>query len=243
MGKIDINNFGTYSNTNQNKEKTKFFSLKNDSDVAQIRFCHNTIDDIEGVALHSVKDDQGITRKISCLRDYEGPLDNCPFCKYNSEHPEDKRIGGVQNRIFLTLVEYKQDVEGKISYEKKVWERGAKFKKELDGLVKRYNPLCKQVFEIERQGQPGDSSTKYGIYPIPGGIEEFPLTKADLENKSVVGSIVAVKTVDDMNTFIQTGSFLKKRNTETNTTGQTSTDTQQPTSEDLPFTQPVRRRL
>ena len=241
MEKIDINRFENYSNTTQNREKVKFFSLKKDGDVAQVRFCHNVLGDVEGVVLHSVKDEQGNIRKVSCLRDYEGPLDNCPFCKYNSEHPEDKRIGVAQKRIFLTLAEYKQTVDGTISYEKKVWERGEKFKKELDGLVKRYNPLCKQVFEIERQGQPGDSSTKYGIYPIPGGIEEFPLTKADLENKSVVGTVVANRTAEEMTTFIETGSFLKKRVNDT--PASSSTQPENNRSEELPFPQPTRRRL
>lgn len=240
MGKININDLEHYVRDNTQskpREKTHFFSLKEDKDVAQIRFCHNDLQDIEAVTLHSVKDEQGNSRKVACLRNYDDPIDKCPFCKYNSEHPEDKKIGPTQLRFFLSLVEYSLDSDNKVTYTKKVWERGKNFKKELEGLIKRYNPLCKQVFEIERQGASGDTSTKYGIYPIPGELEQFPLIKADLTNASVIGNVVANRTAEDMNRFIETGSFLQNR-TATQSAPQTSNETT-----NVDTTQITRRRL
>ena len=55
-----------------------YFSLKNDKDVAQVRFMYNSIDDVEGYAVHQVEID-GKKRYVNCLREYNQPIDTCPF--------------------------------------------------------------------------------------------------------------------------------------------------------------------
>ncbi len=234
MGKINIEDLEKYTtnrNENNNQEKIKFFSLKNNGDTAQVRFCHNDMSDIELVTMHTVKDAEGKTRKVACLREYNDPLDVCPFCKHASENPDDKQIGPVQARFFISLIEYIDGATGRI-YEKKIWERGPKFKQKLLGYTKRYNPLCKQVFEIERFGNAGDTQTTYEEYPLPGTLEDFPMVKADLTNKSVLGSIIANKTAEEMNYFIENGSFAKiekreepKSNTQTTLADEITNDT------------------
>ena len=237
MGKINIEDLDHYVNENgQRKEKTKFLSLKKDGEVVQVRFCHNSLADVEAITLHTIKDDQGVNRKVACLRAYNDPLDKCPFCKHLADNPNDKKIGPTQLRFFLTLAEYTKDADGKVTYEKKFWERGRTFRKELEGLTKRYSPLCKQVFEIERQGAPGDTATKYGIYPIPGDINDFPLTKTDLTNETAFGGVVANKTAEEMQQFIATGSFLRPRTSSAPTDNDVPPTTHVDSGEDdLPF--------
>ena len=248
MGRINVDDLEHYVKENkgtQQKEKKAFFSLKNNGDVAQVRFCHNEMSDVELVTLHAVKGDDGITRKVACLRDYNDPIDKCPFCKYVADGRKERYITATQAKFFLSLVEYQKDTLGNVSYTKKLWERGPQFKKELDGLMRRYNPLCKQVFEIERQGEPGDTSTKYGLYPIPGGLEDFPLTKADLENTSVVGTAVANRTAEDINYFIENGTFLRKQNTQQQAQPIQATPQEQPafTTTEGDTQSTIRRRL
>ena len=56
-----------------------FFSLKNDKDVATVRFMYNAIEDVEGFAVHEIEVD-GRKRYVNCLRDYNQPVDDCPLC-------------------------------------------------------------------------------------------------------------------------------------------------------------------
>lgn len=216
MGKININELDKYTteNTTKSQQKTKFFSLKADGDIAKVRFCHIGLEDVEAITLHIVKDADGNQRKVACLRNYDDPIDTCPFCKYAIEHKEDTnklQIQPVQLRFFLSLAQYNQDG----TMEKKVWERGKNFKREIMSLTQRYQPLYTQLFEIERQGAPGDTTTKYGIFPIPSTPQEYPLKKPDIENKSVLGGVVFEKTAQEMNDFITTGKFGKPVNSAT----------------------------
>lgn len=218
MGKIDMSIENLSKTNNTTKEKVQFFSLKNNGDVATVRFCHKGLEDIEGVTLHVIKDDRGYNRKIYCLREQGDPIDVCPFCKYAKEHygeKTDREIGLAQQRFFLTVMEYTQ--QGKA---KKLWERGNKFKDQLISLTKRYNPLCSQLFELERQGENGATTTTYGIFPIPTREECPELAEEDLKNSSVIGSVVAKKTAEEMNKFIEKGTFLNNTTTTTATTTQ-----------------------
>lgn len=224
MGKININELDKYANideTNRTQQKTKFFSLKADGDVAKVRFCHLGLEDVEAVTLHIVKDSAGNQRKVACLRNYNDPIDTCPFCKYAIEHAQDTNklpIQPVQLRFFLSLAQYYTDGH----MEKKIWERGKNFKREIISLTQRYNPLYTQLFEIERQGAPGDTSTKYGIFPIPSTPQEYPLKKSDIENESVVGGVIFEKTAEEMNDFIRNGKFGKPTTQSANNTSTSS---------------------
>ena len=57
-----------------------FFSLKGDGDSAVVRFLYNDVDDVEGYAVHEVEIDDK-KRYVNCLRDYNSPIDDCPFCR------------------------------------------------------------------------------------------------------------------------------------------------------------------
>lgn len=164
-----------------------FFSLKNDKDTAQVRFMYNTLDDIEGYAVHEIEVD-GKKRYANCLRAYNEPIDNCPLCA--AGYP-------VLAKFFIQL--YDMETE-----EIKVWDRGKTFKSKLASLCSRYNPLVATPFEIERNGKKGDTSTTYETYAMKTDdtvLEDLP------EVPEILGGLVLDKSADELITFLNTGAF------------------------------------
>ena len=164
-----------------------FFSLKNDGDVARVRFMYNSIDDVEGLSVHQVEVD-GRKRYVNCLRAYNEPVDKCPFCKAGKP---------VMAKLFIPLYDEKED-------KVKIWERGKKFFGKISGLCSRYPNLVEHAFEIERHGKAGSTDTTYEIFSVDGeklSFEDLP------ELPEIVGGFVLDKTADDMNYFLDEGEF------------------------------------
>lgn len=164
-----------------------FFGLKNDGDVARVRFMYNGIEDVEGYAVHEVELD-GKKRYVNCLREYNQPIDDCPFCK-------DHKFQTV--KLYVPLYNIDED-------KVQVWERGKKFFAKLSSLCSRYDNLVSHVFEIERHGKAGDQATTYEIYEI----EKDDTTLDDLpELPSVLGGLVLDKSFEDMEYYLENGDF------------------------------------
>lgn len=164
-----------------------YFSLKDDKDVARVRFLYNGIDDVEGYAVHQVEID-GKKRWVNCLREYNQPIDNCPFCR------EKKK---VQAKLFIPLYNIDEDKE-------QCWERGKKFIPKLTSICARYPNLVSHVFEIERNGKKGDQTTTYEIYEVDKDettLEDMP------EVQDPIGSIILDKSADDMEFYLENGYF------------------------------------
>lgn len=177
-----------------------FFSLKDDKDTARVRFMYNGIEDVEAFAVHELKSDDGKRRTyVNCLRDYRQPLDVCPFCR--------ERISQTV-KLFVPL--YNVDEE-----KVQLWERGKKFINKMTSVCSRYTkadtPLCANIFEIERNGKKGEQTTTYEIYQV----DKDGTTMADLpEVPDPLGTIVKDKTAEDMETYLETGSFPPDDNEE-----------------------------
>ena len=171
---------------------TGYFSLKDDKDTAQVRFMYDRIDDIEGYSVHKVSVD-GKDRYVNCLREYNDPVDVCPFCK---------------NRMYVTaklfVPVYNEDTR-----RVQIWERGKKFYGKLSSIlsrtVKNNNSVASYLFEIERNGKKGDTSTTYEIYAVDGSdntnLDNLP------EVPNVIGSLVLDKSADDMEFYLENGYF------------------------------------
>lgn len=164
-----------------------YFSLKNDRDVARVRFMYNSIDDVVGYAVHQVEID-GKKRWVNCLREYNQPVDTCPFCR-------ERKF--TLAKIFVPI--YNIDEE-----KVQIWERGKKFIGQISSICARYPNVVSHVFEIERNGQKGDTSTTYGIYEV----DKDDTTMEDLpEKRDILGTIVLDKSADDMDFFLENGYF------------------------------------
>ena len=164
-----------------------FFSLKNDKDVATVRFMYNTIDDIMGYAVHEAQVN-GKKRYINCLREYNQPIDDCPMCAARYR---------VIAKLFIILF----DEETK---EVKIWDRGKTFYSKISSLAARYNPLVSTPFEIERNGKRGDTKTTYETYAL----DTDDVTLEDLpEVPELLGTLILDKSYEELEFFLENGYF------------------------------------
>ena len=170
---------------------SSFFSLKDDGDVARVRFMYNSMEDVVGYAVHEVEVD-GKKRYVNCLRAYNEPKSNCPFCA-------DNRF----QRAKLYIPVYDID-EGEV----KIWERGKNFFAKMSALCARYSnastPLVAHTFDVERHGKKGDTGTVYEIYETGADdtrIEDLP------EIPEILGSIILDKSADDLEYYLDNDCF------------------------------------
>lgn len=167
-----------------------YFSLKDDHDVATVRFLYDSVEDVEGYAVHEVELD-GKKRYVNCLRAYNEPMDNCPFCKARMFQ---------QAKLFVPI--YNEDAD-----KVQIWERGKSFFSALSGTLSRYDkkPIVSQTFEIERFGKKGDTKTQYQIFRTEDEADDRTLEDFDLP--VIIGGLVLDKSADDMEVYLETGSF------------------------------------
>lgn len=169
-----------------------FFSLKNNHEVANVRFLYDSVEDIEGFAVHELKDESGnkfSKTNINCLREYGDPIENCPFCQ-SGKYP-------VKVKYFVPLF-------NQTTGRGEVWERGRKFGNKLSALCSRYPHLVSHTFDIERNGEAGDQQTTYEIYETGqdnATLNDFP------EPTSPLGGLVLDKSAEEMQYFLDRGVF------------------------------------
>lgn len=181
-----MSRFNFEESENYGVGKNNYFGLKDDKDTAVIRFLYNTIDDVEGVAVHEVEVN-GNRTDIECLRRYNEPLEKCPFC-----------AAGIKQNAKMYIPVYDQS-----SKESKIWTRGKSFFQQLSSLCSRYNPLVATPIEVERCGKKGDVNTTYQMYPMQSDnaiIQDFPEIKPE-------GICFYQKTVEEMNYYLDNGVF------------------------------------
>ena len=167
-----------------------YFSLKDDRDTAVVRFLYNSPDDVEGYAVHEVEID-GRKRYVNCLREYNQPIDDCPFCKARKYQTA---------KLFIPL--YNEDAK-----KVQVWERGKKFFGKLSSVLSRCDadPICSQTFEIERNGKKGDTQTTYEIYQTRDKADD--MTLEDFDTPQILGRLILDKSADDMEFYLENEYF------------------------------------
>lgn len=166
---------------------TGFFYLKNDKEVATVRFMYDSIDDVEGMSVHTLEIGDK-KRYVNCLREYNDPIDKCPFCR-------EKMFTAA--KLFIPLYDCET---GSV----KIWERGKKFFGKISSICARYPNTVSHKFEIERNGQKGDTSTTYEIYEV----DKDDITLEDLPDvPTILGGLVLDKSAEDMEYFLEAGQF------------------------------------
>lgn len=163
-----------------------FFSLKDDGDTAQIRFMYRTIDDVQGYAVHQVEIGDK-KRYVNCLRAYNDPIDMCPLCQAQYK---------VNPKLFLKV--YNLDTN-----EAQIWERGKTYFQRIASMAAHYKPLCDEIIEVQRSGKKGDKKTTYEFFSIENS--EFDLDS--VECLEPLGTIILDKTADEMNYYLNEGTF------------------------------------
>lgn len=166
---------------------SEWFQLKNDGDVARVQFMFDSLEDIPTYATHRIKlgDKE---RQVDCLRLPNEPVEKCPLC-----------AAGIKCSASRFIIMYQHD-DKKV----KIWERGRQFISKIQGLINRYSPLSEHVFEVERHGRPGDTSTKYEIYPLDG-VEVVDVS--EMEQPELEGGIILEKSFEEMEYYLDHGDF------------------------------------
>ena len=190
MGRINPNEMDKYGNEGGNSE---WLRLQDDGDIARVQFLYDSYDELDTFACHRInlgvkQNGQPNERWVDCKRDYDDPIDACPFCK-----------AGMPVKPVMILSMY-DHADGKI----KIWERGKTFRKVMESKFNRYPVLSDMVFEIERHGKKGDNKTTYEVIAMP---EVEPVDVSNIERPNFVGSVILDKTPDEMQTYLDTGSF------------------------------------
>lgn len=193
MGRINPNEAEKYE-----RGQGEWFKLSNDGDVARVQFLYNSPDELDIFACHEV-DVNGSSRYVSCNREYDEPMGNCPFCVEQ----------GLPKPVTILSM---FDVE---SQTVKSWVRGKTFRKKIENLFNRYPMLRNTVVEIERNGAKGDTRTTYEIYPMP---DIVPTDISDIEKPEFLGGFILEKTNDDMDYYNQHGEFPKDKSAENTST-------------------------
>ena len=187
MGRFGANEVDNYGGSGG----SSFFTLKDDGDVARVRFMYNSMEDVTGFAVHEVEVD-GKKRYVNCLRSYNEPKSKCPFCNAN----EFQRA-----KLYIPVYDIDED-------EVKIWERGKNFFAKMSSICARYSnantPLVAHTFDIERRGKKGDTSTTYEIYETGcdnTNLEDLP------EIPEILGTIILDKSADDMEYYLDNECF------------------------------------
>ena len=190
MGRFNYQDSDNYGNSSSN-----FFSLKDDGDVARVRFMYNDLKDVVGYAVHEIEVD-GNKRYVNCLRSYNEPKSKCPCC-----------ANDYMQRAKLYVPLYNIDTK-----EVQLWERGKKFLGKLQSICTRYarqdSPLVNHVFEIERHGKKGDTQTTYEIYEVGSDgttLQDLP------EVIEPLGNVILDKSYDELDSYVRTGSFATQQ--------------------------------
>ena len=194
----DLANYDSQSSNNS----SEWLKLANHGDVARVQFLYDSYEELETFACHKVvtgvsESGREIERWVDCKRDYNDPIDKCPFC-----------AAGIAVKP-VTMVSMYDHSDNKV----KIWERGKTFRKQLESFFNRYPKLSDMVFEIERNGAKGDKKTTYQLFPMP---DVEPVDVSDVERPNFLGTVILDKTVDEMQAYVNNGVF-PERNTESNT--------------------------
>lgn len=207
MSRVKIDDFEKYEQSTSNNNKFDFFNLDNDGDSAVVRFMYESLDEIEGVAVHTVSVN-GKDRKVACLREYGDPLGNCPFCEAKLS---------VSPRLFLEMRQYERTPDGRaLTGEEKtvIWERGRSFIKKLTALAANYSPLCDYFFIVTRCGKKGDTNTSYEVLEYRGDSSKVVDRALPEEPYDPVGTLVWDKNYEEMKVYLETQNFPRNDDTQ-----------------------------
>lgn len=172
-----------------------YFKLSNDKEVARVQLLGNDMNDFPGYAVHDVEVD-GKHKWVNCLREYNDPIDACPFCRAKIKQ---------QAKLFIPLFNLDAD-------EVQIWERGKNFFPTLAGYCARNPKVVSIITEIERHGKPKDTSTTYQLYPTKDEPEYTKLEDFEDEIPEILGRYVLDKTAEDMEYYLKHDCFPASSN-------------------------------
>lgn len=199
MAKYEFNTEKTFTKK-QEGFKVNFFSLKNDGDIAVVRFDYDSPKEFDMETVHSIKQGNKYL-KVSCNKDWHDPTSHCALCDAGER---------VATKFFAKLLVYTQDQSGKIVANAVVWERPYSFAKTLAEYYNEYGSLNNLVFKVKRHGAAGSMETSYDLIVPDQTVYRPDIYVKDFsafDGFKLEGVSYKVKTNDEMNHYLETGEF------------------------------------
>lgn len=185
--------------------------MANAGDVALVRINYATKNDFMFASYHQFGAAQKYM-KVVCLED------NCPLCTMANDGTD--RVSKAKDRVFVPMVVAYKNADGTFTTpEAVIWDAPAAgrndYAKLLANKIDDFGDLRAHVFKITRNGT--GLETTYSIDYVPT-IDNENIIKNDFTaftNFKIEKHSYWIKTVDEINTFIATGSFPEVAKAET----------------------------
>lgn len=178
----------------------EFFNLKNDGDQTVVRFMYSDVSQFDIFTIHNVNVG-GKYRKVSCIRDPHDVVEACPLCASGNS---------ISNRFFIKMLEYRVNAQNQVEVHPVIWERSMTYATRLKSMLDEYGPLEDCLFKIKRNGAAGSMDTTYDIMfcsPKVYSDEVYPKMPDAFKDVKLLGTLVMDKTFQEIETFVNTGSF------------------------------------
>lgn len=205
----------TSNASSSNSDGVSFFSLKN-GEEAIVRIMVDDIANLDIFTVHPVKvgDSAWANYKVNCIEGSDDPVGTCPFCARGDK---------PQSKMFIKMFQYVNE-NGNIVAKPVVWERGAYDRsigaKVIKSYLDNYGPLSQMVCKIGRTGE--KLETQYTVSPNLNpqmySLDKYPIIEGAFDNFNVLGRLVMNKSRDEINHYIQFGSFPQTQNSVPHTT-------------------------
>jgi hypothetical protein len=202
-------------------QKVGFFKLKNDGDVAIARLNIGSTDDLSFASVHTISAN-GKWLKVSCLNPLGSYNGSCPLC--NAVAAGNTSISKASKKVYIQMMVSYRDPSSPSGYTAPapvIWERPAGFSKEIANKLMIAGDLRNTLVLITRNGAAGDMQTTYSMDLVPATHPVFksemvPNDFAAFANFNIAKHSYWEKTVDEINTYLTTGSFPEAIRTNAN---------------------------
>jgi hypothetical protein len=206
------------ANSNGDGTKVGFFKVKNDGDIAIARINIASVDEFMFASVHTMNVG-GRWMKVSCHNPLGMNGGGCPLCSAHSANPNGAISKSAKKMYVPMLVSYRDpnSATGYTAPAPVIWERPAAFSRELANKLMIAGDLRNTLVLITRNGKAGDMQTTYSMDILP---ENHPVFKPDMvpadfsafNNFNVARHSYWEKTIEEINTYLQTGSFPERGN-------------------------------
>ena len=206
------------ANSNGDGTKVGFFKVKNDGDIAIARINIASVDEFMFASVHTMNVG-GRWMKVSCHNPLGMNGGTCPLCAAHSANPNGAIDKSAKKMYIPMMVSYRDpnSATGYTAPAPVVWERPAGFSRELANKLMAAGDLRNTLVLITRNGKAGDMQTTYSVDILS---ETHPVFKPDMvpadfsafNNFNVARHSYWEKTVDEINTYLSTGSFPERSN-------------------------------
>jgi hypothetical protein len=204
------------ANSNGNGTKVGFFKLAGDGDIAIARINIASTEEMNFASVHTMNVN-GRWLKVSCHNPLGMNGGSCPLCAAHSANPNGA-IGKSAKKMYVPMLVSYRDPNSATGYTAPapvVWERPAGFSRELANKLMIAGDLRNTLVLITRNGKAGDMQTTYSMDILP---ESHPVFKPEMvpadfsafNNFNVARHSYWEKTVEEINTYLQTGSFPER---------------------------------